>query len=187
MIEIIYGIYDKKENELLVKEKTAGFYSYLKLTTKTYILDNILIPLDKDEIEWICINAKANVKIVLKDKRMRFTKTNTNKFTKLQKHKQKVIITDNTKKENIFKYLNDIVYNYDRDAVYKKLKDNKVPLMPLVNQLLLFIDYFKGQEEVFQLLDKMLYKSDKAMAEILCYNLKPIRKRINFWNRKNES
>lgn len=186
MIEIIYGSYEPKKGEKVIKEKTTGFQSYIKHSMLNLVLDNIYIPLTKEEIEWICINGKANIKIILKDKRLRFTKISINKLNKKQKHKQIIILRDYVKKENIFKYLNDIVYNKNRLEVYNKLIDNKVPLFPLVNQLLLFIDNFKGQEEIFMLLDKMMFISDKTTAEILSFNLKPIDYIINFWSRKNE-
>lgn len=193
MIEIIYGD-AKYTNEIYLEERTENFFN-LFITrgfgkTAPIFIDNSLVKLSKKEIEWIILNTKRPVKIVLKDKHINFTKTALKPFETKNKYTKKIKITliDNIEKEpSIWKFLDRIVFDEDRKKLYQDMLETKPNLVMVVRQMLYFPDRL-GNENIMNLLDMMLFKSNKHFYEILCFGFKPLKagKYIGWWDRKYE-
>ena len=185
-IEIIYGDYKLQKGDKLITVRSSHLLNMFLTSSKSvFILDNTQLKLSRDNILWIIYNSVRSVKILLKDKKIKFLKGDIPKLKKAQKNGITVKLTDKSDKaESIFKYLDRIAFDTDRELLFNNLTENKIELFPVIKQMLLYPDKI-GNEDVLNLLDKMMFKTNKAIYEVVSFSFKPISKQyINWWSRK---
>jgi hypothetical protein len=191
MIEIIYGDYKLLDNDLYISEKSHNFFNNFlsgKNITKNLVFDNEIIKLSKKEIEWLIEKTIRPFKVILKDKHIKFTKTELKPLATKNKRikKLKIELTDSIPKApSVWDFLPRIAYDTDRKKLYEDMKGYS--MFPVVRQLMLFADRIENTEAL-NLLDKLTFKSDKLTNEILCFVFKPIKQNyIQWWSRKIEN
>lgn len=185
MIEIVYGDYELQENEVYIDEKPNNLLNQFLSKGKTYVVENKYINLTKKELIWIIEKTRRPVKILLKDKHIKFLTKELSALRKAQKNKFKIQVIDNTEKPNsIFDYMDRIAFDTDREQLHKDLIKFKIPLFPVLEQMLLWPDKL-GNKETLLLMSDMIKVTEKTLPELVSFVFKPIpHTRISWWSRQ---